>query len=192
MSATGLTPPGFDSQRKYATDGEWRLCYRGRHMQYGLPIFVIALSIPLFFVVGRGGYSSFGWLQTGIRVFVSIILLIAACGHFLRPAMFAAAIPPAFPDRFALAILSGVCEAAGGIGLFVTSTQRAAALCLAIFMVAIFPANIYIAGQVIGPVTMPEVPVRGAIQIVFITMILLGGWGMPLRRRNGNLTAGPP
>jgi uncharacterized membrane protein len=161
-------------------------------MHYGLPIFVIALVIPLFFVVGRGGYSSFGWPQSAIRVFVSVILLIAACGHFLRPAMFAAAIPPAFPDRYALAIISGVCEAAGGIGIFIASTRRAAALCLAIFMVAIFPANIYIAAQVIGPVTMPGVPVRGAMQIVFIAMILLGGWGVPHPPRHENLTTRKP
>jgi uncharacterized membrane protein len=152
-------------------------------MRYALPIVLIGLAIPAFFVLGRGGFASFGWLQRGFRLLIAAIMLLAACGHFLRPAIFAAAIPPAFPDRYAIAIASGVCEAAGGIGLLLAGTRRLAALCLAVFMVAIFPANIYIAGRTIGPLHMPGVPLRGAMQVVFIALILLGGCGIPILRR---------
>jgi uncharacterized membrane protein len=152
-------------------------------MHYAAPIFVVALTIPAFFLLARGGFASFGWPQRGIRILVAVILLASAAGHFLQPAFVAALIPPIFPFRYALAIASGICEAAGGLGLLLTATRRIASLCLAVFMAAIFPANIYIAGKMIGPVHMPGVAVRGAMQIVFIAFILLSGWGAPALRK---------
>ena len=46
-------------------------------------------------------------------------------------------------------------------------------------MVAIFPANIYSAGQVIGGFRFPSVPVRLAMQIVYVVLVLLAGYGIP-------------
>ncbi len=152
-------------------------------MHYVLPTLIVALPIVAFFAAGRAGFRSFGRLQVSLRLLAAAILLAAAAIHLKMPQAFAAAIPPAFPHRYALAIVSGLLEAAGGIGLFLPFTRRAAALCLAILMVAIFPANIYIAGQTIGPLHMPGVPVRGALQMVFITVILLGGWGWPASKK---------
>ncbi|MBB6142378.1 putative membrane protein [Silvibacterium bohemicum] len=152
-------------------------------MHYAVPIFVVALTIPAFFLLARGGFVAFGWPQRGIRILVAVILLASAIGHFLQPAFVAALIPPVFPFRYALAIVSGICEAAGGIGLLLASTRRIASLWLAVFMIAIFPANIYIAGKMIGPLHMPSVAVRGLMQIVFVALILLGGWGAPIIRK---------
>jgi uncharacterized membrane protein len=151
-------------------------------MHYALPIFLVALTIPAFFLAGRDGFAPFGWPQLGLRILVALILLSSASVHLLRPSFFVAAIPPAFPAPYTLVILSGLCEAAGAIGLFVTATRRAAAVCLAILMVAVFPANIYIAGRTIGALHMPGVPVRGAMQMVFIALILLAGFGLPRLR----------
>jgi uncharacterized membrane protein len=149
-------------------------------MHYALPILIIALTIPVFFALGRGGFAPFGRLQAGLRIFVATIMVLAGCGHFLWPHLVASAIPPAFPNRYALAIISGACAVAGGVGLLFSRVRRLAAVCLAVFMIAIFPSNVYIAGQTVGPITFPGVPVRGAMQIVFIAVILLGGWGAPI------------
>jgi uncharacterized membrane protein len=155
-------------------------------MHYALPIFIVALTIPAFFLLGRGGFASFGWLQWGLRIVLALMLLGAALEHFLQPEVFAAIIPPVFPYRYALAVLSGASEAAGAIGLFMAPVRRTAALCLAALMVAIFPANIYIAGHTVGLLHMPGVTLRGAMQIVFIALILLAGWGWPRLRERKN------
>ena len=70
-------------------------------------------------------------------------------------------------------------EFAGAVGLLVPAFTRAASACLAVFMIAIFPANVYAAGQTIGGLHMPSVPVRLAMQIVYILLLLIGGWGIP-------------
>jgi uncharacterized membrane protein len=45
----------------------------------------------------------------------------------------------------ALVAFTGVCEIAGGIGLLVPPLRVAAAIALAVFLVAVFPANAYAA-----------------------------------------------
>jgi uncharacterized membrane protein len=72
-----------------------------------------------------------------------------------------------------------VFEVAGAIGLFVPRFRRSAALWIAIMMVAVFPANIHSAGQVIDGFKFPSVPVRLAMQIVYIILVLLAGCGLP-------------
>jgi uncharacterized membrane protein len=78
-----------------------------------------------------------------------------------------------------LVVLTGVLEIAGAIGLFVPRVRRSAALWISIMMVAVFPANIYAAGQVIDGFHFPSVPVRLAMQIVYIVLVLLAGYGLP-------------
>jgi uncharacterized membrane protein len=152
-------------------------------MRYALPILVVALVIPAFFALGQRGFAAFGRWQQGLRLLLALMLLGAAMEHFLHPDLFASIIPPAFPYPHHLAIISGVFEAAGAIGLLLPATARAASLCLAFLMVAIFPANIYVAGRAAGSLQMPVVPIRAAMQMVFIALILLAGWGIPRIKR---------
>ena len=56
-----------------------------------------------------------------------------------------ARIPPFFPAPLALVYLSGVAEIAVGIGLLVDRTQQYAAWATVAVLIAIFPANIYMA-----------------------------------------------
>jgi len=81
-----------------------------------------------------------------------------------------------------LVILSGVAELAGAAGLFVPRTKRVASLCLALLMIAIFPANIYVAGQTVHGMYMPTVPVRLLMQMIYIVLVLAAGWGRPVLR----------
>jgi len=93
----------------------------------------------------------------------------------------ASMIPPIFPARYFLAVFTGVLEVAGAIGLFVPRFRRSAALWIALMMVAIIPANVYVAGRTIEGVAMPSVTVRTAAQVVYIVLVLLAGYGIPGR-----------
>jgi len=70
--------------------------------------------------------------------------------------------------------LTGVLEILGAIGLLVPATSRFAALCLAILLLAVFPANVRAAREhltILGrPV--PGLFVRTVIQLVFISALL--------------------
>ena len=148
-------------------------------MRYALPILVVALVIPAFFALGQRGFAAFGRWQQALRLLLVLMLLGAAMEHFLHPDLFASIIPPLFPYPRQLAIVTGFFEVAGAIGLLFAPTRRWAALCLALLMVAVFPANIYVAGRSTGSLRMPDVGLRGAMQMVFIALILLAGWGIP-------------
>jgi len=143
---------------------------------------LLVCTVLAFFGLGQAGYTGFGTPQVVLRFVVALPLLISAVLlHFLRTDITASIIPPLFPVRHYLVLLTGIFEIAGAVGLFVPSLRRPAALWIAIMMIAIFPANIYAAGKVVGGMRMPGVPVRLAMQIVFIALVLLAGYGLPKR-----------
>jgi len=76
--------------------------------------------------------------------------------HFVRADWYLAMMPPYFPLPLMLVYLSGAAEIAGGIGVLIPKTRRLAAWGLIVLLVAVFPANLYIA--------MENVPVFGATE----------------------------
>ena len=65
--------------------------------------------------------------------------------HFIFPAPFIRIMPPFLPWPGALVAISGAAEILGGLGLFLAPLRRSAAYGLAGLLLAIFPANIYMA-----------------------------------------------
>ena len=151
-------------------------------MNYAIPILLLSLTIVAFFGIARGRYAGFGAVQNAIRVIVALPLLVSGVlVHFFRATTTASIIPPIFPAPVFLIVITGVFEIAGAVGLFIPRFRQAAALWIAIMMVAIVPANIYVAGRTIDGLPMPSVAVRGAMQFVYIVLVLLAGYGIPGR-----------
>jgi uncharacterized membrane protein len=65
--------------------------------------------------------------------------------HFLFPDPYLRIMPPFLPWPRTLVAVSGAAEIAGGLGLVLPKFRRAASYCLAALLVAVFPANIYMA-----------------------------------------------
>ncbi len=59
--------------------------------------------------------------------------------------MYRAIVPPQFGSAEALVAISGVAEFAGGVGLLLQPTRRAAGIGLILLCVAVWPANWYMA-----------------------------------------------
>ena len=148
-------------------------------MVYCITTLILIGTIAGFFVLGRRGMHSFGWVQWLLRGVAALPLLVSGVGHFTRTAMFASIIPPALPYRPQLVLLSGAMELAGAVGLLLPAFTRAASTCLAVLMIVIFPANVYVANQTVGGLHMPGIPARLAMQVVYILLLLLAGWGLP-------------
>ena len=150
-------------------------------MIYCITTAVLMVTVAGCFFAGREGVSSFGWKQWVLRVLVALPLLVSGVAHFARTALFATIVPPFFPFRPQLVLISGAMELAGAIGLLLPAFSRVASACLAVFMIAIFPANVYAANQVVAGLQMPGVPVRLGMQVIYIVLLLLAGWGVPRR-----------
>jgi uncharacterized membrane protein len=89
------------------------------------------------------------WRQTLLRSLLGLFFVAAGVAHFADPAPFLAIVPPFLPWHLPLVYISGFFEICGGLGLFPKATRRFAAWGLVALLVAVFPANIYMAlGQV--------------------------------------------
>jgi uncharacterized membrane protein len=151
-------------------------------MIYALCLSLLAITILAFFALAGGNCSNFGMAQTVLKMLVALPLLLSGVVlHFFHAHLTAAIIPPFIPARLFFALFTGISEIAGAIGLFLPRVQRSAALWISLMMVAIFPANIDSAGKIIDGFRFPVVPVRLAIQIVYIVFVLVAGYGLPAR-----------
>lgn len=65
--------------------------------------------------------------------------------HFTHEAFFVRIVPPALPFPQTLVHVSGVAEILGGLGLLWLPTRRWASYGLVALLVAVYPANIYMA-----------------------------------------------
>lgn len=79
------------------------------------------------------------------RYALALLFGLAGLWHFVHPATYLAIMPPFLPQPLALVYLSGVFEMLGGLGLLPRRTRRAAGWGLLALLVAVFPANIYMA-----------------------------------------------
>lgn len=78
-------------------------------------------------------------------VVAAIFYIGAGTLHFLYPAPYLKIMPPYIPWPHAMVAVSGFFEVLGGVGLLIPMTRRAAAWGLVALLVAVFPANIYMA-----------------------------------------------
>jgi uncharacterized membrane protein len=84
-------------------------------------------------------------LQLAALVAAALFFVAAGVFHFVDPAFFVRIVPPQLPAPWALVYVSGVFEVLGGVGLLVPATRRFAAYGLIALLVAVFPANVYMA-----------------------------------------------
>lgn len=77
----------------------------------------------------------------------ALALLFVAAGilHFVRPGIYLRIMPPQLPAPLLLVYLSGAAEMLGGLGLLLPATRGVAGWGLLALLVAVFPANVYMA-----------------------------------------------
>lgn len=83
------------------------------------------------------------------------LYVLAGVLHFVAPKVYAQIVPPQLPRPLDLVYLSGVAEIALGVGLLFDRTRRLSAWGVLALLVAVFPANVYMATS---DVTLQGVP----------------------------------
>jgi uncharacterized membrane protein len=76
---------------------------------------------------------------------LTVMFVLVGISHFAKPEKLEAMIPPHWPYRHAMNYISGGAEIILGILLLFTATRTWAAYGLLALLVAVFPANIYVA-----------------------------------------------
>ena len=81
--------------------------------------------------------------RTALRYALAAVYLPFGLLHMSAPTAFLPIMPPLIPYPHAVVVLTGACEVAGGIGLLIPRTRRAAGVALALYAACVYPANIY-------------------------------------------------
>ncbi len=76
---------------------------------------------------------------------IALGFVFAGVTHFTSPERFLAMMPPFIPAPEEMVALSGAAELAGALGLMIPATRRLAGIGLIVLLIAVFPANIYVA-----------------------------------------------
>ena len=79
------------------------------------------------------------------RVMLSVLFIAAGALHFIAPQVYVKIMPPYLPLHLPLVYVSGAAEVLGGVGLFLPLTRHSAAWGLVALLIAVMPANIYMA-----------------------------------------------
>ncbi|HEY0950323.1 DoxX family protein [Nocardioides sp.] len=100
---------------------------------------------------------------------MALMLLVMASAHFVpaRRALLVEMVPPALGRPAWWVTLTGLLEVAGALGLLVPVTRSLAAVCVAVLLVAMFPANVRAAREGVG-ITSVRLPTRALIQVLFV------------------------
>jgi uncharacterized membrane protein len=111
-----------------------------------------------------------------LRVLLSALFLFAGTVHLLDPRLFLPVMPPFIPFHLPCIIISGVCELAGGLGLLIPSRRILywTGCGLLLLLVAVFPANIYMAVENIRIHGFPSQPWMGWARLPLQPLLMLG------------------
>jgi uncharacterized membrane protein len=110
------------------------------------------------------------WVKA-IAVGLAAMFVLTGVAHFVPPLRdnLIAIVPPQLPGPGLLVSITGVLEFLGAVGLLVPVIRVAAAVCLLLLMLAMFPANIYAARMPNPPKSMTtQLPLRTAEEIVYL------------------------
>lgn len=111
-----------------------------------------------------------------LLVVLAALLLAAGIGHFVIPDRFMAIMPPYLPWHYELVLITGVLEIAGGLGLLLPRTRKAAAWGVFALLLAMWPANIHHAMAQVQVEGLPASPTALWVRVPLQLVLLAWAW----------------
>jgi uncharacterized membrane protein len=106
------------------------------------PLIVLLGTFSLFVTLSLAGVHLFSPWPAALRFALLAMFVLTASAHFTKlRADLKRMVPPIFPNPGLLVTLTGLLEIAGAAGLVFPATRPAAAVCLIVLLLAMFPAN---------------------------------------------------
>ena len=151
-------------------------------------------------LLARLGVSALASAAARMRLALALALAFVGADHLLTPERYLPMLPAWLPAPSAVVLGTGLLELAGAVGLLVPRWRRLAALGIALYLVAVWPANWKVlldGGAVAGlPSSRAYYAVRVLLQPLFVWWALAAGeWVRPRivspRRRREPRTPSP-
>lgn len=153
-----------------------------------MTLFLLLLLIfAALYLPEKFGFNFLRGARSKMRVALGVSFVVAGVLHFAAAKTFALIVPPFLPFKPAIVYASGVFEILGGVALMLPNLQRLSAICLILLLVAVFPANVYMAlanVQVGGYMNLPVYQwLRLPFQFVLIWLVY---WSALQKNRESN------
>jgi len=122
--------------------------------------------------------------QNRCRIGLSAFYGLAGILHIAMPEPFLTITPAWVPNPAAVIMLTGLCEIAGALGLFIPALRQYAGIGLALYAVCVFPANIKhaidtLSGSAVSPGQWLYHLIRLPLQPLIIWLALFAGTTLP-------------
>ncbi|MEV0269295.1 DoxX family protein [Hamadaea sp. NPDC050747] len=145
------------------------------------PLIALIGGFAVLRLLGLVGVDALDAWQPALRGGLALMFVTTGVVHFLpewRRDMIAM-IPPRLPRPDLLVTLTGVLELAGAVGLLIKPLAPLAAICLALLMLAMFPANVQAArrGLTLGGKPATPLPLRTVLQVIFVGVAVAAALG---------------
>jgi uncharacterized membrane protein len=144
-----------------------------------LPFLVLVTATLLVRGLGVAGVHALDSWTMSLRAGLSLMFLLTASAHWgkRRPDLIAM-VPTVFPRPALIITVTGILELLGAVGLELPPLAPAAAACLAVLLIAMFPANVRAAREHlrIGDKQATPLPLRTLLQVLFIAALLVAGF----------------
>jgi uncharacterized membrane protein len=144
-----------------------------------IPFIVLVISTLFLKALGVAGVDLLHSWTWCLRGGLTLMFLFTASAHWgKRRGELIAMVPRAFLRPDLMVSATGVLEILGAAGLLIPATAPAAAACLAMLLISIFPANIRAAreGLTLGGRAATALPLRTLLQVAFIAALLVAGF----------------
>jgi len=146
------------------------------------------MAVIVTLVLGTLGARLVGWLgidyvdswPEAFAVGLAAMFVMTGIAHFVNPLRrdMIAIVPPRLPSPDLLVTITGVLELIGAAGLLYPPTRVAAAACLFVLMLVMFPANIYASRMPNPPKSMTSrLDIRTVEEIVYLAAAVVVGVG---------------
>ena len=98
----------------------------------------------------------YGWWKKLVLFGLAAFFINVGIDHFINPDFYLSIMPPAFPMHLEAVYISGFFEILGGICVLIPSLRIIAGWGLVALLIAVYPANIYMA---LTPEAFPDIPI---------------------------------
>ena len=147
------------------------------------------MAVLITLILGTLGARLVGWRgvdyadswPNAVAIGLAAMFVVTGVAHFVNPLRrdMIAIVPPRLPAPAVLVSLTGALELLGAAGILYPPTRVAAAICLVVLMVVMFPANVYASRMPNPPKSMTtRLDVRTAEEVMYLgaaVVVCLGG-----------------
>jgi uncharacterized membrane protein len=127
-------------------------------------------------VASRLGVPGLADWPARMRLAMALSLLFIGVDHLVTPDRYRPMMPDFVPYPFEVVIFTGLCEIAGGLGLLTRRLRKPAAIALAIYFAAVFPANIKNAVEGVAVEGLPANQWYYWVRLLFQPIVI--GWAL--------------